>query len=242
MKQIPLNNRKNEPIFALVDDCDYKELSQYNWHKTKSGYASRYVGGGRNNRVCIYMHRQIMDPPKDMVVDHKNRNTLDNTRGNLRITNQSRNMQNARPRNKATSRYKGVHWNSYHGLWSANIQANNRKVYLGRYVTQKDAALAYNDAAKKYFGEFALLNEIIDDPSDQPVAELRQKASQYLGVTFDKSRDLWIAKIKINKVVTHIGRFADETEAARARDKVAFEKLGYSAKLNFPHHDHPTTR
>ena len=243
MKQIPLNNRKNEPIFALVDDCDYEELSQYNWHKTKAGYASRYAGGGRKNRMCIYMHRQIMNPPQGMVVDHKNRDTLDNTRDNLRITDQSRNMQNARPRTRSTSIYKGVYWNNEKRLWSAYIHVDGKRIYLGRHVTQKDAAITYNEAAKKHFGEFALLNEINPNLDDRPVAERKPpKKTKYIGVVWDKNRSLWMARFTLNGKVTSIGRFADETEAARARDKVAFEKLGYSAKLTFPHHDHPTTR
>lgn len=235
-KKIPLTGKRGAGNFAIVDDVDYEELSKFKWHYATIGYAARYAGGGRKNACYVYMHRQIMNPPDNTGIDHIDGDKLNNCRSNLRLANQSQNNQNARPRHSSTSRYKGVYWDEYHGRWSACIHTNNRKIYLGRYITQKEAALAYNAAAIEYFGEYACLNNIVDDPFDIPVAEpSAPKSSCFLGVTWDKSRNLWYAKIQVNGRCINIGRFADEIEAANARDSAARFYHGDKAKLNFPH-------
>jgi hypothetical protein len=58
----------------------------------------------------------------------------------------------------AHSQYKGVTWYIKHSKWYAQIQINKKMVYLGLYITEKDAAHAYDTAAKLYFGEYAQLN------------------------------------------------------------------------------------
>jgi AP2-like factor (euAP2 lineage) len=141
---------------------------------------------------------------------------------------------NARPRKNSTSQYKGVYWSSYHQKWAAHIHVSGRKVYIGRYATQREAALAYNDAAEEHFGEYARLNEIIDDPNDTPVAEPRPpKTASYRGVCWDSQRSMWMAKIQVNKRTVNLGRFTDELEAAIAYDSAARIYHGSKAKLNF---------
>lgn len=226
-KQIPLNNKRGEILYALVDDSDYTELSRHKWHLLAGRYA------GRTGHV--YMHRQILSAPTDASVDHIDGNGLNNTRSNLRLVSQSQNNMNAKPRQKSTSRYKGVYWNDHHQKWSAHIQVDGKKTYIGRYATQREAALAYNEAAKRHFGEYARLNQIVDDPSDTPVAEPRpQKTARFRGVSWDKSRNTWSAKIQVEKHTINLGRFFDELEAAKAYDKAARQYHGAKAKLNFP--------
>jgi hypothetical protein len=94
-------------------------------------------------------------------VDHKNHNGLDNRRNNLRICNDSENNRNGRkPRNGNTSQYKGVVlYERYNKTkWRVQITVNNKVLHVGHYLTELEAALAYNEADIKYHGEFACLN------------------------------------------------------------------------------------
>lgn len=151
MKEIVLTQSK----VALVDDEDYEYISQWNWYAMYtrgSWYAARCVRGRH-----IWMHREIMNTPTDLLVDHKDNNGLNNQRYNLRNCTQSVNIQNMRSRDG----YRGV---SYHRTkYRSRIEVNGRQVYLGLFIHAKDAAKAYNTAATKYFGEFARLNIIPDE-------------------------------------------------------------------------------
>lgn len=108
------------------------------------------------------LHRLIMQPKVHEVVDHINGNALDNRKQNLRITTQRGNNKNAaKRRNAKTSKYKGVHFSKVYKNkpWIAQIQVDGKKQGLGYYVTEREAAEAYNRAAIQFFGEYAKLNE-----------------------------------------------------------------------------------
>lgn len=161
-KQIPLRGNRGKGKFAIVDDANYEQLSKLKWFYIPSkytGYAARWEGP-RGAQKLIYMHRRITDAPTESFVDHADGDGLNNTIANLRVTNQSCNMQNARPRKNSTSKYKGVYWNSCHKKWNAHIHYFGKKIYLGRYSTEQEAAIAYNKAATLYFGEFAHINQL----------------------------------------------------------------------------------
>lgn len=159
VKQIPLSRGQ----FALVDDEDYGVLSQFTWYCEGTRYAARDVKvAGR--RFHLKMHRELLSVPygDKRKVDHVNRDGLDNRRENLRVATQIQNGQNmerrtygGRPR-KAP--YKGIWQRPAGGRWCAEIQIDGKKVRLGRYVDPRDAALAYDEAARKYFGPFARTN------------------------------------------------------------------------------------
>lgn len=228
-QQIPLHCKDGTALCAFVDDDDFPELSRYKWYLSYNGYAYR---SGTHPKNHIYMHRQVLNAPKGIGVDHINGDKLDNTRQNLRLATQGQNVRNARPWAKKVSRYKGVSWNEQH--WRARIQVNHEVITLGYFPTQREAAFAYNEAAKRYFGEFAWLNEIVDDPDDLPVQKPSVQPSRFRGVTWDYRRQKWMAKLKANGKFVNIGRFADEVEAAQAYDAAARIHFGQKAKLNFP--------
>ncbi len=235
-KQIPLTGKHGEGKFAIVDDADYETLLQYKWYVTANGYASRAIGSPRKGGTIIAMHRAIMNPPHDMVIDHINHDTLDNTRANLRITTHRQNIMNAAPSKNSTSPYKGVCWNKNKHRWMAHITVHGKSLVIGQYVTQREAALAYNDAAVIHFGEYAHLNIVpLIDPSDEPVAERQPpKKSQFRGVSKGLRDKKWFVHIRIDGKITHIGCFVDELEAAKAYDELARKHHGNKAKLNFP--------
>ena len=153
MQKIPLTQGK----FALVDDADYEWLSKWKWwarmNRSKRFYAARH----RKHRA-IYMHREIMKPPKGMQVDHINHDTLDNRRCNLRICTHTQNMQNKKSYKGSSSKYKGVSWDKEHKNYRADITYKGKRIHLGHYTNEKDAARAYDNKAIELFGAFAKLN------------------------------------------------------------------------------------
>lgn len=152
---------------AIVDDEDFEYLSQFEWNaRVVSGtqYAKRsFKVDGKG--TTVNMHREIMKCPKNMMVDHINGNGLDNRKENLRICTRSQNLMNSQnPKDAKTSKYKGVCFNKQtktNGkVWRSEIRLNKKAIFLGAFYEEKDAAKAYNEAALKYFGEFAKINEI----------------------------------------------------------------------------------
>lgn len=152
---------------ALVDDEDYEFLNQWKWKavvtrskNTEKVYACRTPRIGprsENKYASVVMHRLIMNTPKGKVTDHINGNTLDNRRENLRICTQAENLMN-KQKTYGKSSYKGV---IPHGhRWVAIIGINGKRLHLGYFSTEVDAAKAYNIAARFCFGSFAKFNKI----------------------------------------------------------------------------------
>ena len=104
------------------------------------------------------MHRQIMIAPEGFVVDHIDGNSLNNRKTNLRICTQAQNIHNSRPRRNRSSKYKGVFWDKVNKKWSTNIRKGDKRIYLGGFDDEIEAAIAYDRKAAELFGEFAYLN------------------------------------------------------------------------------------
>ncbi len=148
---------------AIVDDEDFERVNQYKWHAferrdKKVVYAARTDHTPEGDKT-IRLHRFIMNAPKDMQVDHVSGNGLDNRRVNLRNCTNSDNQKNREKNKNNTTGYKGVTLNKRLRKFIPQITVNGENLYLGCYMTAKEAALAYNIAAKKYFGKFARLNK-----------------------------------------------------------------------------------
>lgn len=160
MKRIPLRGKYGLGKFAIVDDEDYQELNKHYWHcVTKDGYTF-YVTDGHRNK----MHRVLLNAKYRQGVDHINGDGLDNRKSNLRICTQKENSRNSRRRkNGHSSKYKGVWKKTYQSgkiSWLAEITVDRKKKHLGTFKDEEVAAYAYNTAAKKYFGEYAQLNNL----------------------------------------------------------------------------------
>lgn len=158
MKEIPLSLG----LVALVDDEDFTYLSQWAWYAKSNRYKSFYVKRTlRVNGKSFYvaMHRQILGAPPGVIVDHANRNTLDNRKLNLRFATTHQNMCN-RIAVRSRFGYRGVKQRrSGHGKWEARISLlDGTRRHLGSFETAEDAARAYDEAAKRAHGEFAVLN------------------------------------------------------------------------------------
>lgn len=148
VKQIPLG----EGYCAYVDVADYEWLSEWTWHM-QGGYAIRW-----QKRRGILMHREIVQPPRGMIVDHKNRNKLDNTRDNLRVCTCGENARNRGKPHSSSSRFRGVSYRKEYGRWYARIRFKDRLMHLGSFTDEVEAARAYDRKAVELFGEFARLN------------------------------------------------------------------------------------
>ncbi len=165
VKPIPLG----DGYYAYVDAADYAWLSQWNW-RMRGGYAAR-----TEKKKVIYMHREIMRPPKGRIVDHKNRNKLDNTRDNLRNATHTENMRNKEKQRGTTSRFKGVSYCKRRGKWYATILVRGKARLLGFFVEEIEAARAYDRAAVEHYGEFARLNFPEEWPAERRAAVGGQK-------------------------------------------------------------------
>lgn len=147
------STRKYPESFLLVDRDEYLSRLRFNkWTMDQTGYAVGNVDGKRTS-----LHRYVMRAEKGEIVDHVNGDKLDNRRCNLRIVTARQNRWNS-PGRKGSSRFTGVCWDTGKGIWKAQINANGRFQHLGYFEDEKDAARAYNTAARQAYGEFARLN------------------------------------------------------------------------------------
>ena len=143
--------------YTIVDPQDYQKLSQYDWQYYEESNGRRAIR--LSGRQIFSMHREIMNAPAGFVIDHRDRNGLNNTKKNLRIATISQNNTNRGKTSKPTSsKYKGVCLIKTTGKWRAVIKHNRIYRHLGHFHNEEDAAKAYDKAAKKYHGEFAVLN------------------------------------------------------------------------------------
>jgi hypothetical protein len=145
-------------VHALVDASDLALVEQFGWSlDSTSRYAVAYFDPLDHAR-CLRMHRLIMQPRPDQVVDHINGDGLDNRRANLRICTQAENARNRR-KGTGTSRYKGVSLAKGRTKpWRAQIRVGDQVRNLGYFADEGEAARAYDAAASQLFGDFARLN------------------------------------------------------------------------------------
>ena len=132
---------------GIIVDAEDEQLLHSNLFHVNEGYARTTIKG-----KTFYLHKLLNSEYKD----HKNGNTLDNRRNNLRAATHSQNSYNQKLAKNNTSGYKGVFKDK--NRWRAAIMVNDSTVSLGSFKCKEQAALNYDMAAKKYFGKFAKLN------------------------------------------------------------------------------------
>ncbi|WP_312601115.1 MULTISPECIES: HNH endonuclease [Pseudomonas] len=161
--ELDISTKKYPGLTCRVDAEDVAKLSGYTWgiaymgeHGFKLPYARTRIGG-RKNPCYIRMHRLIMDAPKGIEVDHINGDTLDNRKCNLRFADRKQQSRNTGMRRNNTTGYKGV--SKHKARYRAYITVDRRQIHLGLYKCPIEASRAYNEAALKFFGEFARINE-----------------------------------------------------------------------------------
>jgi len=151
-----------EGLWTIVEPLDYYRFGCFKWTINGNGikfYAVRYARIGPGKTKTLRLHREIMNPPKGLLVDHRNLDSLDNRRANLRIATHSQNQCNKiKTKFKTSSKFVGLSRNKSRGAWDVRLKHHGKNLWIGRFDNEIDAAKAYDAAAKKYHGEFARLN------------------------------------------------------------------------------------
>lgn len=165
MRLIPLGGKHGKGRFAKVDDADFDRVNQYKWFLQKIGYVEYAVVDiiEDGKRKYVYMHRLILDKELsgNQRVDHRDGDGLNNQRENLRACTGSQNCINKGKNKNNTSGYKGVilhKGDKRKKKWKAQIKVDRKVIVVGYFLTKEEAAKAYDEAALKYFGEFAKTN------------------------------------------------------------------------------------
>lgn len=142
--------------YATVDADVYDRLKKWKWQLSNNGYAVRKDWKRHTN---VYMHREVVNAPSGIDVDHKNRTQkLNNQRSNIRLATESQNLHNRPAQRNNTSGYKGVTWCKEKRKWQATIQIAGVQRTIGRFPSKLMAAKAYDGYARTHLGEFARLN------------------------------------------------------------------------------------
>lgn len=171
---IPLTKGKN----AIVDTGDFDWLNKFNWHATYNNHKNCYYaqGSGPGN-YYLSMSRMIagLDYGDPRIADHRNGDSLDNRRENVRIVTQAQNLMNKRKNKRNKSGFKGVV--RYGTRWRAQITVKGQRIILGTFVTREDAAKAYDHGSQIHHGEFGRTNfsnnELIAIPAENKIESQR---------------------------------------------------------------------
>lgn len=141
--------------FSLVDEDDLDRIEQYYWHTIKkSGYVLGWV-----DKEHVYLHRFLMGAQTGTEIDHRNQSKRDNRKANLRFCTALQNGANkGKLANGKSSRFKGVA-RKYH-RWTARAKLHGKRIWLGQFKTEVEAARAYNEWALQTHGDFACLNQL----------------------------------------------------------------------------------
>jgi hypothetical protein len=154
LKRIKLTNKK----VALVDDKWYAYLCQFSWQARYDQSTGKWYAARQVHRKFIYMHREILNAPDYLHVDHINGDTLDNREKNIRLATSAENAWNRDKYKNNTTGYKGVTYEKGRGKFRAQITVHGKPINLGRYDEAIDAALVYDRAARQYHGSFGCTN------------------------------------------------------------------------------------
>ena len=155
----------------IFDEVDLEFVKKHRWYISHDGYPHTKIG-----KKSVIFHRLLLNPSNYETVDHINGDTRNNRRGNLRITSQAMNSRNQVINATNTSGFKGVSFNKAMEQYEAYINyAPYKKKNLGFYDNPEEAARTYDEAARKYFGEFACVN--FPRPGEQGCHRKREMAS-----------------------------------------------------------------
>jgi len=156
----------NSPKYGIktvwIDLEDYDKIKEYKWYVKKDYYSGCFYVSSHDlttkNKKSIRLHRIVMDAKSDQIIDHVNHDTLDNRKQNLRFCSHQENMRNKGKLKNTSSKYKGVSFHKRDKIYTAHITIDKKLIHLGTFKNEIQAAMAYDEAAVKYFGEYANLN------------------------------------------------------------------------------------
>ena len=144
--KICLYNKNHRVIGrTIIDKDDYEKVRPYRVHLSGNGYAQVVING-----KSTLLHHLILGRKDGFETDHRNQNTLDNRKQNLRFVTHQENLMN--------KKVKGFSWNGQIKKWDVRIMKNRKQIFIGYFKKMKDAKAARAEAVEKYFGQFAYTN------------------------------------------------------------------------------------
>ncbi len=147
---------RNKVAIVSAEDADLDKLNWYAKESDGNWYAAHTINA---TGKTVRMHKVIAGRMGlTGIVDHKNRNGLDNRRSNLRVATTQQNTQNKASHKGSLSQYKGVDYDKQAKKWRARINGRGQSIFLGNFDTEPEAAVAYDKCAVHAHGEFAYLN------------------------------------------------------------------------------------
>lgn len=165
-----VDSRKHGKFLILIDAVDVVRIAEHNWHLLSNRkcldrdalYFKTNIRNADGSRGMLSLHRLIVDAPDDIGVDHIHHSFLDLRKSELRLATQNQNGKNKSKHRKSSNRFKGVHYYKSSNKWRAHIGHDGRLIHLGYFAHtpegETEAACAYDLAAIRYHGEFALVN------------------------------------------------------------------------------------
>lgn len=150
------DKNKNIKCYTQIDKDDLEKMRPYSWSLMGRGYIKTHI-----NKKNVYLHRFLMDEwdPK-IIIDHINKDPLDNRKKNLRRATLRQNSFNRTKCQNSSSEYKGVSYNKVSQKWESYVKIYGVKYTLGFFIKEKEAAKAYNCVAKELYGEYCHLNKL----------------------------------------------------------------------------------
>lgn len=225
---IPVRNAAGEIVkHALVSDDDWHRLTLCSWNMD-DGYPIGTLDG-----ISRKMHQHLL--PGQACIDHFNQVRHDNRRENLRGSDYSHNNQNRPKKEGCSSKYVGVEASGKY--WVATIRKDNKKEFLGSYMTEDEAARAYNVRAMELYDrpQLNMVADVVGPVVEPAILEglgNRKKngsSSRYLGVY--KSHKKWAVAMIVKGKTVRVGRYAEEKDAARAYNE-ALDQFGLDKRRN----------
>jgi hypothetical protein len=235
---------------VLFDDEDLDLIKKYRWSIWRSYNGKFYAFHSwkrEGKEVSIKMHRLIMgvQDNRTPLVDHRDGDTLNNKKENLRMAAHSQNSMNRGKTSKNNCGYKGVSKKTPN-RYQAAITVNGKRYYGGLFEDPIDAAKKYDEMALKYHGEFAYFNFPLPttiskcDKDDlvyvQPTCDRKRKnTTGFRGVYFNGGSKVnpFFACLEVDGERVRLGVFSDAISAAKEYDKAAKKHFGIRASLNF---------
>jgi len=186
---------------ARVDWCDYREISQHRWYAEWCANTKSFRAARRKNGKNVFMHREIVDAPSGLEVDHRNHDTLDNRRGNLRLVTTRQNHENRRDQSKF-----GVGVLKDRDRFQAGARIDGRWVHIGSFETAEEAQAA----RERFFRDGT---------------KYRQRAPSKFGPGIRRQRNRFRLQVSIRGRLHHVGMFGTPEEAQAARRQFLEEHL-----------------